>query len=630
MRSAIYTSLLCALFIASHAQGNEIHGGSPTGKGSIHPNGHILYISVPKDISREDVLHPDETLKTRLRSLVRKHLTSQNISPRETGDLIIIYNDHDGRPILPDLEAAKSPKGSKGPAWNELTFTYDSPDYPWSEVELAVLRAASQELYPIIKDIYGYPAFNITVNVRKEPSLVFPGDYSPTTNEIVLRGVSQLDVFCHEMIHAFRDDNIIMLSSYEEGMTVAAEVAVLNRLNTLAFWDEHHSYPYDVYYEGLNRHVIGSPHGIFDNNSPLLLLDYQLAGYAWAKVFLENSDFFIGFNKKLYSRSLSDPTIRSTESTLLEIAETIQSTVEGKPFLAWYGQQGIFNTDPPAGYFLYQNISNFTIYYFHRNLSGIETFQPDAVIQWAVYDYKDELLDWGSDVTSSLGWISLHPMLPLDHQGRIKIVATAFTPEGMITDTTMRSIGEEKGVFGIVTDADFGSIAITPLDDDTPPVSTSVINGAFSAPSLTTAKGRFIAVFTDTTGRVFSKEFTKDSSNYFLLMTDAGTTAVRDIEQLLGDVNCLVSAAILNQGQGSALAATLQAAIGQTGQDKTVPAVKQLRAFVEHVNALMQAGVLSYAQGRPLISGADDIVVRMTENQNPPEQMCLMKASDTD
>ncbi len=615
VRIAIYASLLSAFFIASQVKASEIDGGVPAGNAGIHSNGHILYFPIPKDISREEVLHPDETLKTRLHNLVSKHLTSQNISPRETGDLIIIYNDRDGRPILPDLEAAKSLKGSKGPVWNELTFTYVSPDYPWGEEELATLKEASQDLYPIIKAVYGYPAFNITVNVRKDPSLVFPGDYSPTTNEITLRGVSQLDVFCHEMIHAFRDDDMIILSSYEEGMTVAAEVEVLNRLNTFAFWDEHHSYPYDEYYDGLNKQVMGSRSGIFDDGSPLLLLHYQLAGYAWAKAFLENPDFFADFNKKLYSRILSDPTAAATESTLMKIAETTQSTVEGNPFLTWYGQQGIFNTYPPAGYFLYTNISNFTIYYFHRDLSGIETFQPDALIQWSVYDYEDQLLDRGSDLTSPFGWISLNPAFPLNYKGRIKIVATVSAPDGMITSTAMRSIGGEKGIFGVIADADSESIIITPLDDNTPPVSTSVINGSFSAPSLTTARGRFIAVFTDNRGRASSKEFTKDSSNYFLLISRSDTFVGQGIEQLVDEVQYLVSSAILNQGQGSALAAMLKAALRQVGQTKQAPAIKQLQAFVKNVDAFLQAGVLSYAQGRPLIIEAEDIINQISSSR---------------
>ena len=408
-----------------------------------------------------------------------------------------------------------------------MTFTFDSPEHPWTADELNIINNALADFYPVIETIYGEPAFTITVNVREDPSITFSGEYSPITKEIVLRDATQLDVLCHEMIHAFRDENMLLINSYEEGMTRAVEVEVFNRLAAYTFWNENHSYMYDVYYEGLNRQVIGSQFGNFDYASPFLLLRYDLAGYAWAKVFLENSNFFVDFNRTLYDTTLLDPLTLSDVSILRDIASSLQPVVEGKPFLTWYEQQGIFDPTPKEGYFLYQNISNFNVYYFSRDASGSEKMIAGATIQWEIYDHEDRLMLSGSGVTSPLGWISLNPLLPVDYKGRIKIVTSVMTPDGLINNTAFTSAGDHNGIFGSVEGTDTGIITITPLAGDTPAVTIDVALGIFDAPSLAVEKGRFIAVYRDGEGQIFSKQFNKDASDYFLSMVKS--TSIADL-----------------------------------------------------------------------------------------------------
>jgi len=410
---------------------------------------------------------------------------------------------------------------------NNMTFTFDSPEHPWTANELNIINNALSDFYPVIETIYGEPAFTITVNVRKDPSITFSGEYSPITKEIVLRDATQLDVLCHEMIHAFRDENMLLINSYEEGMTRAVEVEVFNRLAAYTFWNENHSYMYDVYYEGLNRQVIGSQFGNFDYASPFLLLRYDLAGYAWAKVFLENSNFFVDFNRTLYDKTLLYPLTLSDISILRDIVSSLQPVVEGKPLLTWYEQQGIFDPTPKEGYFLYQNISNFNVYYFSRDASGSEKMIAGATIQWEIYDHEDRLMLSGSGVTSPLGWISLNPLLPVDYKGRIKIVTSVMTPDGLINNTAFSSAGDHNGIFGIVEGTDTGVITITPLDGDTPTVTIDVAYGIFEAPSLVVEKGRFIAVYRDGEGQICSKQFNKDASDYFLSMVRS--TSVADL-----------------------------------------------------------------------------------------------------
>ena len=508
---------------------------------------YILYVPIPSDISKESVTLGDTLLKNRLHSLVKESLTIEKrlLEATEALDRIVIFTEHNGQPILPNLDAARDKRKniSKVPVpfveiENNLTFTFDSPDYPWSPEELTILNTDFNDFYPIVKTIYGNPAFNITVNVRKDPTIPYAGLYFPSLNEMVIRNALSPDPICHEMIHAFRDDMIINLSSFEEGMTRAAEVEAFNRLPAYVHWDENHSYYYDIYYEGLNNQKIGSQNGDFWRGYVSPLLRYQLGGYAWAKVFLENQDFFADFNQHLYTETLSDSTTTSSESKLLDIATSIQPIVEDNPFLNWYYLQGVLNTNPPKGYILYQRINQLTIDYFYRDPSyGQEIMQPGATIEWTIYDHLDQLLDSGTSITNGYGWAGITTPWPIPYTGRIKVVVSTNSPDGKISDVSYRYAGEQdyNGIFGIIRHADVGSITITPLDYPVSPVSIDVINGAFSAPSLTGAKGRFVTVFENGTTRE-TKEFNKDASAYFLSILPGSLEAHYTLDEGTGNI----------------------------------------------------------------------------------------------
>lgn len=500
---------------------------------------HVLYVPLPPGISEHDVRTADEPLKSWLSSLPAEHLRRQRgstgLQPLE-GDAVVIFVDRNGEPVLPELAAARRAKANVEThavptIANELTFSFESSSYPWSPDDVVRLRNALNAFYPTIKTVYGAPAFAITVNVRRDPTSPFVGLYNPSLNEIVLLSASDLGVLGHELIHAFRDDAIVALSSFEEGMTRAAEIEVFNRLApayTHSF-DQSHSYTYDVYYEALNRSAIGSRGGAFFAGYISPLLRYQLAGYAWGKGLLENPEFLVTFNKGLYASALLDQTILFTESKLVALAAAAQPTVEGAPFDTWYGKQGVLDTDPPAGYFLYQRINQFTVDYFFRDdATGVETMQPHSPIQWAVYDHRDSLLGSGSAVTSANGLVDLQGEvegLLSGHSGRFKLVTNATSPGGPVSDTALRSAGAASGVFGALAEGESGAVTITPLDAPGGPVTVGVENGGFTAPSLGSVKGRFAAVFQDSSGRTVARQFTKDASDYFLLMASTGGQA---------------------------------------------------------------------------------------------------------
>lgn len=85
------------------------------------------------------------------------------------------------------------------------------------------------------------------------------------------------------------------------------------------------------------------------------------------------------------------------------------------------------------------------------------------------------------------------------------------------------------------------------------------------------------------------------------------------IQMIIERTNLLVTAGVLNRGQGTSLIAKLDAALNQIDQDHSETAVNQLEAFVSEVNALVNAGVLSAGQAQQLINLAEHAMNRLAE-----------------
>jgi hypothetical protein len=473
-------------------------------------------VKLPATLNSNNIITTDEITKTYLNEFTKRQLeTSFEDIKDSLIDVIIIFTDSKGKPILPDLERSFALLPSQK-RLSEMAFTFNSPSEPWSMEETDTLNAMCQAFYKKAKAIYGDPAFDNTINVRKDTSIPVAGYYNPSTNEIVIKGTYQQDVICHEIIHAFRDDFIIGLSTYEEGMTRAAEVEVFNQLDNYDRGDENHSYNYDVYYDGLNKPSIGTMNGNVFSNVTLTLLRYEISSYLWAKCFLEDNYFFRKFNSKLYALAASDPSILYTESKLKDLLQDVKSTVEDIPTAIWYSKQYILDSNPALGYKLYHRISILAIDYFYRDSQGLETPQVNKQIEWFVYDYNDALIGSGVGITSDYGWSGPSLDFPNNYYGRMKFIYRVQTPSGVVSDTSYRSMGAENGVFGVVTDSNSGNVSITALDTLVPPVSTTVINGMFSAPSLEKVRGRFRISLTYPGSLTISRIFTKDASNYFL------------------------------------------------------------------------------------------------------------------
>jgi hypothetical protein len=309
------------------------------------------------------------------------------------------------------------------------------------------------------------------------------------------------------------------MNTFEEGMTRAVEIETFNRLPAYSHWDAAHGYTYDVYYEALNRAEIGSTNGYFgDGLVGGVLLRYQLAGYAWAKALIENPRFFLDFNAAYYQRVLGDPGVAFSEAAVVGIAASVQSTVEGRVFTAWYARQHVFDSTPPLGPAILQRVNQFTLDFYNRTSSGVSVF-GNAPIGWAAYDFQGTRLDSGSSTTASNGSMYFSPRLPVGYTGRLWVLTAGQAPTGGVAfNLAVRTAGPETGVFGAVLEDTQGTVALISLENTAVLQVVPVVNGAFVAPTLGAVRGRFLALFQRSNGQFVIRLFTKDASSYFLML----------------------------------------------------------------------------------------------------------------
>lgn len=435
-------------------------------------------------------------------------------------DLIVVLVDEQGTPLWPDFEASRSIAAGAEPT---LQFTFRSPLQPWTPDELATLTGYLADILPAIHSVYGPPAFSITVNVSRDSTVTTAaGLYYPYYNEVVLKRLSP-STLCHEVIHAFRDDAVLGIAAYEEGMTMAATIAVLNRF-PYDYSDKYHGSSTDVNYELLNLPAAETLDGNILVAPGRALLRYHLAGYAWGKLHLEDASFFSEFNRRYLERFALDPSVRYSEAELTGIAASIRPTCEGTDFTTWRSGQHALGLHPSPGLFVYQRgfepSGSTTVDVFERQAWGEETPQAGGLVSWQAHTHDGTWSNAGTVLTTPAGTATFSPSLPLGYTGRVRIITSFTGAAGPVTSETIRYAGSSapQGVFGTYSESDSGTVVLTPLDPLSAPFEVELVNGAFEAPGLQSVSGR-IRLDLWSGGYVGSRTITKDASAYCVLLT---------------------------------------------------------------------------------------------------------------
>src|SRR2546428_10567155 len=86
---------------------------------------------------------------------------------------------------------------------------------------------------------------------------------------------------------------------------------------------------------------------------------------------------------------------------------------------------------------------------------------------------------------------------------------------------------------------------------------------------------------------------------------------------LIDQVQGLVSAGVLNHGQGQSLTTKLNAALTRMSTNPCT-AIHVLNAFMNEVNAHIKTGLLTAAQGQPLLDSAESVIAQLEATATCP------------
>jgi len=471
---------------------------------------NTVYVEVPSDVTKEQVLNPDNTIRERLYNITREKLktipkynykgTSPQWKEKPFRDVIIVYTK-DGKIIVPEIK--KAPSLSPAEPTGEITYVLDES---WTAEEKTNLQNLINTVYPMIKSIYGNPYQTKTVTIHKDPNA--PYNYATATSIVLLE--SNSGVLVHEMVHNFTLPLIVNIHPYDEGMAEA----VTKQLGYKGDYDIDPSY---YLYENNNKLAMA---GYFLTISWIWYVRYPTSAYVFSKLYREDNNFFINFNKNFYEQVIVNNSIQGNKTIVDGIIYSIKPTTEGISTDKWLKNQYILETNPPKGYYLYTTLEPYTdsnyveigLLVTYKYSYSQEIALSEIPIKWTIYDCNESILKEGME--SSGPFIGGIPINLGSYKGRIKVIAECEIEGLKLIDTSYGYAGMtvNSGLFGISVYNNTGTVNI-------PGVGTfNLVNGGFDIPSLKTTFGPITGTFTDSTGKQTNITVTKDSSYYFHIL----------------------------------------------------------------------------------------------------------------
>ncbi|MFQ5884415.1 MAG: fibronectin type III domain-containing protein, partial [Thermoplasmata archaeon] len=389
----------------------------------------------------------------------------------------------------------------------ELLFQFDN----WTPAEESQLQSYASEFYPLAKVTFGAPFFNLTISVEKDETIPVVGLYDPSSDTIKMRFLNKR-LFAHEALHAFRDEHMIHIGTFEEGMARALDAYITDNLTSQVSSENY------VFHESYNVPGVGSRGGYLHRGGVSSLVRYDLAGYAWLKAFIENDAFFSDFNKYYFQNVTMDSSAQSNETLLKSIVESLVPEIEGLPFQLWYLKEFIFDTYPELGWVTlsFWDYPSIEVRYFERtNNSEIPLPFP---LEIEVYNHTGALVSTGTVYHGDRHFYILD--LAENYTG--KLFSDVWRANG-VADGPSRSYGMNHsmgltGLFGVVPYLNSGSVVVRYSGTEHP---VDIVNGTFIIPSLEGYSGK-LEIELEGQGCRCRKSLTKGPGSYFVVLDPPG------------------------------------------------------------------------------------------------------------
>jgi hypothetical protein len=256
---------------------------------------------------------------------------------------------------LKELKSAKSQLSSNAAELSKLrnrpplfTFNVESSSIANIDQKKQDIQQVVTDAYSVIEEVYGLPYLlhSVTIsfvesfsNPQAAAEIVITNGSDGLSLTIKIKDFDKNDFndvngIIHEIIHSFHGIAVLDTVAYEEGITVAATDAVMERLISQgkipAFKPLYIRISAATYANSPSMPSDTNAFYTSDNTGDY----YQVAGYGWYQLYKANSNFFKTFNEKVYTEKRSGKDL-SPEVVKTAIRESGTGSVQGKSINDW-------------------------------------------------------------------------------------------------------------------------------------------------------------------------------------------------------------------------------------------------------------------------------------------------------
>ncbi|MFI5197523.1 MAG: hypothetical protein ACHQJD_02795 [Thermoanaerobaculia bacterium] len=304
-----------------------------------------------------------------------------------------------------------------GDAGNQISYTIaptgvaadGNPAAPWPPEKIAALAGFMDQMLPVLRDLYGPPATNYTVSLVRDLRYTTSAIFFSSTDEIHVGDNVTYQLLTHELVHAFRRDQILSsgplwqfdptLSGFEEGFAQAVSYEAMTEFArrypsfglTQLVYQSSNEWDYDFQ----NVPELRTRDFWSDSGGMLLYWTrYEVAAAAIAKIETEHPGFDRAFNTEYFRRLSLDPHLTTSRDLVKDIVLTVAPTIEGWPAGQWIDQQNIFDCADHPGKKIWLSTQHYPApsdYFIFNRIFFYETFPNGS--DWAYpngaggYDY---------------------------------------------------------------------------------------------------------------------------------------------------------------------------------------------------------------------------------------------------
>ncbi len=280
----------------------------------------------------------------------------------------------------------------------------------WPAEKASALADFLDRMLPVLTDLYGPPATAYTVRLVRDLRYSTSAVYVSSTDEIHAGDNVTYQLLTHELVHAFRRDQILSsgpqwqfdptLSGFEEGFAQAVSYEAMTefaRRNpsfglTQLVYQSSNEWDYDFQ----NVPELRTRDFWSDSGGMLLYWTrYEMAAAAIAKIAREHPGFHRAFNAEYFRRLNLEPQRILSRAFVADVVAAVAPTIEGRTAARWIDAQYVFDCadhagrkvwlstqhyPAPADYFIFNRI-----YFYETFSNGSEWAHPNESGGWDYY-----------------------------------------------------------------------------------------------------------------------------------------------------------------------------------------------------------------------------------------------------